>query len=105
MRRCFYHWGFTLLPGTLWLAWVLSGWRRRGARPQGAWTRPTTRGGAPAPFTVMQVRRAPDLGVISCHGVAHIVLGCDFLLATDLLPGMSDLAVSSWQVTCNRCRR
>jgi hypothetical protein len=29
-RRCFYHWAFAVLPGTLWLAWVLSTWRRTG---------------------------------------------------------------------------
>lgn len=75
VRRCFYHWGFTLLPGTLWLAWVLSGWRRRGARPGGAWTRPATRSGVPAPFTVVQVRCAPDLGVISYQITAHIASG------------------------------
>ena len=68
VHRCFYHWGFTLLPGTLWLAWVLSGWRRRGAFPGGAWTRPATRGGAPAPFTVMQVCCARGLGMLSCTG-------------------------------------
>jgi len=27
---CFYHWAFAVLPGTLWLAWVLSTWRRTG---------------------------------------------------------------------------
>jgi hypothetical protein len=81
VRRCFYHWGFTLLPGTLWLAWVLSGWRRRGAHPNGAWTRPATRGGAPAPFTVLQVCCARALATLSCTGsrTSCQASHCDFL--------------------------
>lgn len=29
--RCFYHWAFTMIPATLWMAWVLSTWQTDGS--------------------------------------------------------------------------
>lgn len=29
--RCFYHWAFTMIPGTLWMAWILSAWQADGS--------------------------------------------------------------------------